>query len=145
MASQLANKDVPLRPMQLEQLIWLGLPSSSLEVLRPHITILPQRTPVNLNTASAIVIYAAVPNIDLSAAQKLVQSRASSPLKNVTDAQSTLGNSGGSSIANGPDFSVSTQYFEVRGRVRLGDWAVQESSLVQRDGLNVRTIWRRKI
>lgn len=140
-ASQ-ANTGVLLRPIYLEQLVWLGLPSASLEMLRPHITILPQRTPVNLNTASAIVIYAAVPNIDLSAAQKLVQTRSSSPLKNVTDAQSALGSN---SVANGPDYSVSTQYFEVRGRVRLGDWAVQESSLVLRDGLNVRTIWRRKI
>lgn len=142
MASQQANKDAPLRPMQLEQLIWLGLPSSSLEVLRPYITILPLRTPINLNTASAIVIYASVPNSDLAAAQKLVQTRSSSPLKNVTDAQSTMGVS---SLVGGADFSVSSQYFEVRGRVRLGDWALQESSLVLRDGLNVRTLWRRKI
>lgn len=142
MASQQANKDAPLRPMQLEQLIWLGLPSSSLEVLRPYITILPLRTPINLNTASAIVIYASVPNSDLAAAQKLVQTRSSSPLKNVTDAQSTMGVS---SLVGGANFSVSSQYFEVRGRVRLGDWALQESSLVLRDGLNVRTLWRRKI
>ncbi|MEY4294620.1 MAG: hypothetical protein RLY82_308 [Pseudomonadota bacterium] len=145
MASQQVNKDVLLRPMRLEQLIWLGLPSGSLEALRPHITILPQRTPVNLNTASAIVIYAAVPGIDLAAAQKLVQTRSSSPLKNVSDAQSALGSSSASSLVGGTDFSVFSQYFEVRGRVRLGDWAVQESSLVHRDGLNVRTIWRRKI
>jgi general secretion pathway protein K len=140
-----ANTGAPLRPVQLEQLTWLGLPSSSLEKLRPYITILPQRTPVNLNTASALVIYAAVPGIDLAAAQKLVQTRSSSPLKSVSDAQSALGSNAVSSISGGTDFSVFSQYFEVRGRVRLGDWAVQESSLVHRDGLNVRTIWRRKV
>jgi general secretion pathway protein K len=137
-----ANADVPLRPMHLEQLIWLGLPASSLEVLKNHLVILPQRTPLNLNTASAVVIYAAVPGIDMAAAQKLVQVRAQSPLQNVSDASQYLG--GGAALSNN-DFSVSSQYFEVRGRLRLGDWAVEESSLVQREGLNVRTIWRRKI
>lgn len=137
-----ANGAVLLRPAYLEQLIWLGLPASSLEILKGYLIILPQRTPVNLNTASAIVIYAAVPNIDMAAAQKLVQSRAQSPLQNVSDANQLLGSSAALSSS---DFSVSAQYFEVRGRLRLGDWTVEESSLVQRDGLNVRTIWRRKI
>ena len=118
------------------------MPASSLEILKNHLIILPQRTPLNLNTASAIVIYAAVPSIDMAAAQKLVQARAQSPLQNVTDASQYLG--GGAAFSNN-DFSVSAQYFEVRGRLRLGDWTVEESSLVQRDGLNVRTIWRRKI
>jgi general secretion pathway protein K len=133
---------LPLRAGRLEQLIWLGLSRTSLEALKPYITILPQRTPVNLNTASALVIYASVPGIDMAAAQKLVQMRSASPLKSVSDAQSSLGVS---TLSGGPDFSVSTLYFEVNGRVRLGDWFAQESSLVQRDGLSVRTIWRRKI
>lgn len=137
-----ANVVAPLRPIHLEQLIWLGLPASSLEVLKNHLIILPQRTPVNLNTASALVIYASVPNIDMAAAQKLVQARAQSPLQNVSDATPYFG--AGGALSNS-DFSVSAQYFEVRGRLRLGDWTVEESSLVQRDGLNVRTIWRRKI
>jgi general secretion pathway protein K len=136
------NIDLPLRAGRLEQLIWLGLSRTSLEALKPYITILPQRTPVNLNTASALVIYASVPDIDMAAAQKLVQMRSASPLKSVSDAQSSLGVS---TLSGGPDFSVSTLYFEVNGRVRLGDWFAQESSLVQRDGLSVRTIWRRKI
>jgi general secretion pathway protein K len=136
------NVVVPLRPMHLEQLIWLGLSASSFDTLKNYLTILPQRTAVNLNTASALVIYAAVPNIDITAAQKLVQTRAQAPLKNVSDANQILGTS---AALSGSDFSVSSQYFEVRGRLRLGDWSVEESSLVQREGLNVRTIWRRKI
>lgn len=143
-SSPQANADVLLRPMHLEQLIWHGLPASSLEVLKRHLIILPMRTPLNLNTASAIAIYAAIPNIEFAAAQKLVQARAQSPLQNVSDANQYLGIGSGAALS-GSDFSVSSQYFEVRGRLRLGDWLMEESSLVQRDGMNVRTIWRRRV
>lgn len=143
-SSPKANADALLRPMHLEQLIWHGLPASSLEVLKRHLIILPMRTPLNLNTASAIAIFAAIPNIEFAAAQKLVQARAQSPLQNVSDANQYLGTSSGAALS-GSDFSVSSQYFEVRGRLRLGDWLMEESSLVQRDGMNVRTIWRRRV
>ncbi len=141
-ASSQANASVPLRPRYVEQLGWLGVPNSSIEILKNYITILPERTPVNLNTASSAVIFASVPRIDMAAAQKLVQTRAQVPLQSVSDAQSLLGIS---STFSGTDFSVSSQYFEVRGRLRLGDWTIEESSLVRRTGLDVSTIWRRRL
>jgi general secretion pathway protein K len=136
------NVAVPLRPLYVEQLAWLGLPSSSVDALKDYITILPARTPVNLNTASAIVVYASVPDLTMSAAQKLVQVRAQTPLQNLAEAQTLLGMSG---ALSGADFSVASQYFEVTGRLRLGDWIVEERSLVSRIGLDVKTVWRRKI
>ena len=42
------------------------------------------------------------------------------------------------------EHSVSTSYFEVLGRLRLGSTTVLERSLVQRDGINVRTLWRER-
>ena len=38
--------------------------------------------------------------------------------------------------------SVASRFFEVRGRLRLDQTTVQERSLVQRDGLDVKTLWR---
>ena len=38
--------------------------------------------------------------------------------------------------------SVASRFFEVRGQLRLEDLTVYERSLVQRDGLSVRTLWR---
>jgi general secretion pathway protein K len=35
-------------------------------LLRPYITLLPVRTPVNLNTASAMVLSASIPLLDLA-------------------------------------------------------------------------------
>jgi general secretion pathway protein K len=40
--------------------------------------------------------------------------------------------------------AVATRFFEVRGRVRLDQSVVEEVSVVQRDGLNVRTISRER-
>ena len=133
------STDVALRPMRIEQLTWLGVPPSSIDRLKPHLTILPQRTPVNLNTASAEVIFAAVPGIDMAAAQKLVRVRAQSPLQKTSDASNIM--ELGVNLLD-TDFSVYSQYFEVRGRLRLGDWAVMEESLVLREGTNVKAVWR---
>jgi general secretion pathway protein K len=136
------NTSEPLRPQHVEQLIWLGLSSSSLAALKDYLTILPQRTPINLNTASSVVIFASVPNIDFAAAQKLVQLRAQAPLKSVSDAQTVLGVG---SVLSASDFSVSTQFFGVRGRLRLGDWVLEDVSLVRRSNLDVTTIWRMRV
>ncbi len=140
--SSQANTAGPLRPLYVEQLGWLGLPHSSIDTLKNYITLLPERTPINLNTASAMVIYASVPGLDLAAAQKLVQMRAQSPLQSLTEAQNMLSMSSALSSA---DFSVASQYFEVRGRLRLGDWVMEELSLVSRANLDVKTIWRRRV
>jgi general secretion pathway protein K len=38
--------------------------------------------------------------------------------------------------------SVNSLFFEVQGRLRLDQTVVQERSVVQREGLNVKTLWR---
>jgi general secretion pathway protein K len=89
-----------------------------------------------------MVVYAAVPGIDMDAAQKLVAGRAQSPLQKLSEASNMM-NLGTNLLET--DFSIYSQYFEVRGRLRLGDWIVMEESLVQREGLNVTTVWRRRL
>ena len=44
----------------VEDLAWLGVDEASLAALRPWVTLLPERTPVNLNTASTQVIHAVI-------------------------------------------------------------------------------------
>ncbi len=71
-AAPVATALSPLMPERVEQLAWLGLPRETLTALMPYITLLPQRTAVNLNTASAEVIYASTPGLDMASAQRLV-------------------------------------------------------------------------
>lgn len=140
--SQQQNTVAPLQPKSIQNLDWLGVSPSSIQRLEPYITILPQNTPINLNTASALVIYACIADIDLAQAQRWVAQRAQAPLKNLNDAAKQLGLPSGSLNTN--DVSITSHYFEVNGRLRLGDWLIEEQSLVQRTGQDVKALWRRR-
>src|SRR3954468_21437833 len=54
----------PIAPQHIEDAVWLGIPQSTVTALLPYVTLLPSpangRTTINLNTASAEVIFAAV-------------------------------------------------------------------------------------
>ena len=137
---QAATPLTPLMPQHADQLTWLGLRPEVLAELSAHITLLPTRTPVNLNTASAEVIYASTPGLDLADAQKLVTARASSHFRTLAEANLKIGAQG--TKFNDSQHSVSTRFFEVRSRLRLEQSVVQERAVLQRDGLTVRTLWR---
>ena len=143
--AQSGQADAPLKPYRMEQLVWLGLPASTVRALRPYATLLPVATPVNLNTAAAEVIHAAVPDLDLARAQQLVALRATAHFKNVAEALKAAGLTDADlSLLDAKDYSVGTHYFAVRGRLRLGESAVQEVSLVERNGSAVKVVWRQR-
>ena len=52
-----------------------GMDRVSFEILLPHVTALPGRTAINVNTASLQVLQSLGPNIDLSTAEGLVEVR----------------------------------------------------------------------
>ena len=137
-----ADDSAPLMPYRVDDLVWLGLPAPMVAVLAPYITVLPISTPVNLNTASAEVLYASGAADDLAAAQTLVAARQNTHFKNAKDALKLV--SDGSDNPNVNDFAIASRYFEVRGRLRLEQTIVEERSLVQRDGNTVKTLWRER-
>ena len=137
-----ADDSAPLMPYRVDDLVWLGLPAPMVAVLAPYITVLPISTPVNLNTASAEVLYASGSADDLAAAQTLVAARQNTHFKNAKDALKLV--SDGSDNPNINDFAIASRYFEVRGRLRLEQTIVEERSLVQRDGNTVKTLWRER-
>ncbi len=139
-APDATTPQTPLMPQRVDQLVWLGLAPDVLALLSPYITLLPQRTPVNLNTASAEVIYASTPDLELVDAQKLVAARERNHFRNLGEASQQIG--GAAVRFDEGRHSVVSRFFEVRGRLRLDQTMVQERSVLQRDGLNVRTLWR---
>jgi general secretion pathway protein K len=138
MAAQKQNSNSPLMPQFVNQLSWLGLSPQALNKLSPYITLLPTRTPVNLNTASAHVLYASVPGLSMSDAQRLVQQRERQHWTNLDAFQKALGRT----LSLEDTHSVNTRYFEVMGRLRMPQTVLQERSLVQRDGSDLKVIWR---
>lgn len=149
-ASKNANQSaIPLQtsmasfmPQRVEQLVWLGLTPASLATLAQYITLLPARTSVNLNTASVEVLYASTPGLELADAQRLVDARENSHFRTLGDANKVTGSRGGQ--FNEGQHAVASRFFEVRGRLRLDQTVVQERSVLQRDGLTVRTLWRER-
>ena len=134
--------DAPLLPGDTDQLAWTGLSLPTLAALRPFITLLPVRTPVNLNTASAEVIYACVPAFDQANAQALMRARNVTHLATLAEALKAGRNE--AAQFDGNQHSVASKFFEVRGNLRTGQTVVQEQSVVQRDGLMVKTLWRKR-
>ena len=130
----------PLLPQRVEQLVWLGLSPASLAILRPYITLLPVRTPVNLNTASVTVLFACIPSLDMALAQRLVSARQTAPFRTLAAVTEQLGQL--TVPLNEAQHSVNSRFFEVQGRLRLDQNVVEEHSVVQRDGLEVKTLWR---
>ena len=141
----LAKALAPLKPYRMEQLIWLGLPNSTVQALMPYATLLPKTSTLNLNTASAEVLHAALPSVDMAQAHQIVTSRASNHFKSVPEGLKAAGaGEGTSSTVDVSDFSVGSNFFAVRGRLRLGDSTVQEVSLVERSGTLVKVVWRQR-
>lgn len=132
----------PLQPQGVDDLRWLGLSAATLQTLRPYVTVLPVRTPVNLNTAPAEVLLASVPGLDMVLAQRLVQARASRHMATLMDADQLVGKPEVRFDAN--LHGVASRFFSVTGQLRLGGSTVQEVSLLQRDGLDVKTLSRQR-
>ena len=140
-ADNRSGQFAPLVPQRVEQLTWLGLSPHTVSVLMPYVTVLPGTTPLNLNTASPEAICATVPAMGLADAQRLVAERDRAHFRSTNDAGRILG----SEAAFGEGrHSVATRFFEVRGRLRLDQMAVEERSVVQRDGLDVKVLWRER-
>lgn len=136
------NPNPALPPFTVSQITWMGLDAETVKRLEPHVVILPEVTAVNLNTANREVLAAVIDGLDLGSAERLTQSRQRSPFKSVEDAKNQLP---GNLDLKGNRLSVDSQYFEIRGRLRLEDKVLEERTLVQRRGLDVVTIFRERI
>ncbi|MGJ7525291.1 type II secretion system minor pseudopilin GspK [Variovorax sp. GB1P17] len=130
----------PLMPQEVSQLVWLGLSPSTASALEPYVTILPVRTTLNINTASAEAISASMESLSIANARQLVDRRTRSFFKDLAAANAALPN--GSTPFNATQHGVGTQFFEVYGKLRLNRTWVEEHSLLQRNGVTVTTIWR---
>ena len=129
-----------LMPQQISQLVWLGLSPGTVAALQAHITVLPEATPVNLNTASAEVLSAVLPGLDLASARQAVTQRQRGHWASLNAAQEALGSNGRQ--LDGKLHSVQSRYFEVEGRMRIDNVVQQETALVRREGGQVRMLWR---
>ena len=137
-AAQQQKEGAPLMPQRVSQLTWLGLTPQTLATLSPYIIVLPNRTPVNLNTAASVVLYASVAGLSLSDANRLSGQRAQNPWSSLDAFQKAAGKP----VSVDGIHSVNSRFFEVIGRLRTPATSLVERSVVQRDQVDVKVLWR---
>jgi len=141
-AMNASDPTTPLQPSTVAQLTWLGIDPDTVRTLMPYVVLLPTTTPVNVNTASREVLHAAIRNMDLASAERLIQIRQRSPFTSPDQIIREFPTLSRGDLGNRVD--VKSSYFEVRGRLRLGDRVLDQTSIVWRSGLDMRIIQRQR-
>jgi general secretion pathway protein K len=134
------DPQAPLMPKTVADLAWLGLSTSTVQTLEPFVTLLPMQTAVNLNTAVPEVLVAAVPGLSMAQAQQMVQLRSVKPFSSLADAE--LLKVGSGLVFDSTMHAVASRFFSVVGQLRMGQFTVQERSVLQRDAMAVQILSR---
>lgn len=140
LSEQMARSRSPngtwLPARQLDDLLAWGWDRAQIERLQPHVVILPERTRINVNTASPEVLSATVDGLSLASAERLVLNRLRTPWTQESQAQAAFGDKFDVNL-----HGVSSQYFLLSGRLRLGRTDLSQMALVKRDGQTVVYRW----
>jgi len=127
-ANEAKTGNAPLLPQTVAQLVWLGIDAGTVRALEPYVVLLPIATGVNVNTAPREVLVAAIPGNDVATSERLLQIRQRAPFKTLADFQAQAP----SLNFKTAKLDVRSDFFEVRGRLRLSDRILEERSLVRR-------------
>lgn len=136
------GRDAPLLPRSVAQLGWFGLDADTIAKLQPYVVLLPVPTPVNLNTAPREVLAAVLDGVDLASAERITRERMRQTFRNLDMVKPLLPET---VSLDARRVGVMSSFFEVRGRMRLDDWLVEETALMQRRGLDVVPLWRDRV
>ena len=119
----------PVRLIQLDDLLAVpGYTVAVLDKLREFVIVLPETTPVNVNTAPPEVLAAVIENFSLAEANALVARRKSAPWRDALQFGTELNGKAPVKDAVG----VVSNYFLVRSRVRLDRAALDAEALINR-------------
>lgn len=126
--------------VQIEELYRVrGFDAAAVAKLRPYVTALPGNTPMNVNTASDVVIKAVL-NAPDEAIAKFVRERPGRPIANLTDIKQRLllAATPAETVAN-----VKSDFFSVRVQVAQDDVELASEALVQRATGPPTLVWLR--
>jgi general secretion pathway protein K len=119
-----------------------GVDRNILTVLRPYVTALPTRTPINVNTASPEVLTALVVGLSSEEAYTMAAKRERTYYRNNEDFQQALP----SGMTAPAGVSVSSQYFLVQARVTNERLAIGNQAMYRREGPALpKLIWRAEL
>jgi general secretion pathway protein K len=126
---------------QLDDLLAIpGYNTDMLRRLRALVVVLPESTPINMNTAPAEVI-AALYAIPLAEAAALVAERRRAYFRDAADFSNRMQNR--KLPEPGGQITFGSHFFLIDSEVRIGQASLQTQALVQRDSGQARVLWRR--
>ncbi|MGE5094181.1 MAG: type II secretion system minor pseudopilin GspK [Betaproteobacteria bacterium] len=142
LAKPYRTPNVPMT--QVEELYRVrGFDAAAVAKLKPYVTALPARTPLNVNTASDRVL-AAVLDIPNDKAAQLVAERNNRPFGSPQDLTQRAGKMGLTTLPQ--DLAVASQFFSTRVQVAQDDVQLSVEALLQREPAPrnaTAIIWRR--
>ena len=109
----------------------LDMREEDFQRLAPYVAALPSGVPLNVNTASAMVLSSLSDNLSLGAAESLVELRRSAPFRNSAAFLAQPAMAG--TTLQGTALAVGSQFFQATSEVRLGDRRLALVSLLQRE------------
>jgi general secretion pathway protein K len=134
------RKQTALGLASIDDLLGLeGIGAAAIERLRPFVTVLPQPTPVNANTAPAEVLAARFENLALADARRLVASRDRAFFKDRTDVLNRIEQL--KLQASNTEIAVATQFFSVNGTVSYRRARLHTQALLRREANRVEAVW----
>lgn len=143
MPSEGGRKQTTIGLVAIDDLLGLGdIGADVVEQLRPFVTVLPQPTPVNANTAPAEVLAARFENLALADARRLVASRDRAFFKDRSDVLSRIAEL--KLQAGDAEIAVATRFFSVTGTVSYRRARLQAQALLRREANRVEALWLRE-
>lgn len=143
------GQPAPRPPDSADDLLAIpGYTPAMVAVLEPFVTVLPERTAVNANTADAEVLSAVIDKLPVDRARELVRQRDRSYFNNVGDLTSQLQSIAPQASVTPNSLDVLTHYFLIYGLVRHDRARRLKVSLVKRadvlgSGNTTRILWTR--
>ena len=107
-----------------------GMTPQSMAAIRPFVTALPTTTTLNVNTAPAEVLMAALPGLDRDGATALIAGRSVKPFTTIAELRARLPPS--ATLVDERAFSVASGYFLVSVDARQGETRVRARALLVR-------------
>ena len=132
----------PMAMLRVEDLLAVaGFTQQAIEQLRDFVIVLPEATPVNVNTAPAELLAALVPDASVSDATTLVNNRQRVYYRQASDFTTAI--QGKVPLVA---VDIRTNYFLVFSRVRLDRAALDTQALIYRNPIGMQTnlVWIRE-
>jgi len=132
-----SNSTAPLQLVSVQDLSRIpGYEDGVLKVLAPMITLLPDQTTVNVNTATTPVLMAAIPELTESQAQRLVARRNTAYFLSTGEIAETLSTTRGSAeLPSGALAGVNSGYFIVHCQIHSKRINTHIDTLIGRYGV----------